>query len=129
MEKKTVDVIIPVYRPDDSWKNLVDMLNRQTYPVNVIRVMNTGQENWHPEYETWSSKMIVNHVAEDEFDHGTTRDAAARMSDADYLLFMTQDAVPADTHLVEYLAKAFDDPLVAAAYARQLAKKTVTRQS
>ena len=46
------------------------------------------------------------------------------MSQADYLLFMTQDAVPADTHLVEYLAKAFDDPLVAAAYARQLAKKT-----
>ena len=40
------------------------------------------------------------------------------------MLFMTQDAVPADTHLVEYLPKAFDDPLVEAAYARQLAKKT-----
>ena len=49
---------------------------------------------------------------------------AARKSTADLMLFMTQDAVPADTHLVEYLAKAFDDPLVAAAYARQLAKKT-----
>ena len=41
MEKKTVDVIIPVYRPDHLWKNLVDMLIRQTYPVNAIRVMNT----------------------------------------------------------------------------------------
>ena len=100
MERKIVDVIIPVYRPDDSWKNLVDMLNRQTYPVNAIRVMNTGRENWNPVYETWSSKMIVNHVTEDEFDHGATRDAAARMSDADYLLFMTQDAVPKDLTLV-----------------------------
>ena len=60
----------------------------------------------------------------EEFDHGATRDMAARKSTADLMLFMTQDAVPADTHLVEYLAKAFDDPLVAAAYARQLAKKT-----
>lgn len=121
MEKKTVDVIIPVYRPDDSWKNLVDMLNRQTYPVNAIRVMNTGQENWNPVYETWSSKMIVNHVAEDEFDHGATRDAAARMSDADYLLFMTQDAVPKDLTLVECMVRQMQEAEdIRVVYGRQL---------
>ena len=59
--------------------------------------------------------MEVYHIAPEEFDHGATRDMAARKSTADLMLFMTQDAVPADTHLVEYLAKAFDDPLVAAA--------------
>ena len=109
MERKTVDVIIPVYRPDHSWKNLVDMLNIQTYPVNIIRVMNTGRENWNPVYETWSSKMIVNHVTEDEFDHGATRDAAARMSNADYLLFMTQDAVPKDLTLVECMVRQMQE--------------------
>ncbi|MFQ9548757.1 MAG: hypothetical protein ACLRZ6_13755 [Lachnospiraceae bacterium] len=64
--------------------------------------------------------MEVYHLPE-EFDHGATRDMAARKSTADLMLFMT-DAVPADTHLVEYLAKAFDDPLVAAAYTDSLPK-------
>ena len=43
------------------------------------------------------------------------------MSDADFLLFMTQDAVPMDEHLVSSMLKAFEDDSVGAAYARQLA--------
>lgn len=36
---------------------------------------------------------------------------------------MTQDAVPANTHLIETLAKAFEDERTAIAYARQLARE------
>lgn len=124
MEKKTVDIIIPVYKPGWEWPRLLRMLKDQTYPIRQIRIMNTGRENWDPVYETWSDKMTVCHVTSEEFDHGGTRDQAARMSDADYLLFMTQDAVPADKRLVEELVGALeqaDD--VRAAYARQLPAK------
>lgn len=38
----------------------------------------------------------------------------------DLILFMTQDAVPADVYLVEKLVSAFEKEKVAAAYARQL---------
>ena len=57
MEKKTVDVIIPVYKPDGKWKRLVEGLERQTYPVHKILVMNTGEENWKKEYEQWCDRM------------------------------------------------------------------------
>lgn len=48
--------------------------------------------------------------------------AAMKLQGA-FLLFLTQDAVPADAHVIEELQKAFEDPQVAAAYARQLPAK------
>lgn len=124
MEKKTVDIIIPTCKPGREWKSLIKMLDEQTYPVRKICIMNTGKENWNPVYETWSDKMTVCHLTAEEFDHGKTRDSAARMSDADYLLFMTQDAVPADRKMVEELVEALEQAEdVRAAYARQLPAK------
>ena len=36
-------------------------------------------------------------------------------------MFMTDDAIPKDKYMVENLIKAFDDPIVTAAYGRQMA--------
>ena len=122
-EKKTVDVIIPVNYPDEKFQKILDRLAKQTYPAGRIIVINTDEKGF-PEDLRSPDNMEVYHIAPEEFDHGATRDMAARKSNADLLLFMTQDAVPADTHLIEHLVQAFDDPLVAAAYARQMAVKT-----
>ncbi len=122
-EMKTVDVIIPVNYPDEKFQKILDRLEKQTHPVERIIVINTDEAGF-PKDLRRPSNMEVYHIAPEEFDHGATRDLAARKSTADLMLFMTQDAVPADMHLVEYLVKSFDDPLVAAAYARQLARKT-----
>ena len=45
MEKKTVDVIIPAYRPGEGWKQMLRGLEGQTWPVHRLIVMNTGKEN------------------------------------------------------------------------------------
>lgn len=119
--KKTVDVIIPAYKPNEQWKELILRLKTQTYPVNTILVMNTGKENWKKEYETWADYMKVIHIQKDEFDHGGTRHKAADLSEADYMLFMTQDAIPDNNLLVENLVKAMEqEDGIGAAYARQL---------
>ena len=39
------------------------------------------------------------------------------------MLFMTQDAVPADEYLIEELLKPYEDPKVSATYARQLPRE------
>lgn len=70
--------------------------------------------------------LALVHLPQEEFDHGGTRDRAAAMSQADVLLFMTQDAVPADEYLIERLLAQLGDNTggaVAAAYARQLPDK------
>ena len=99
------------------------MLQKQTYPIGTILIVNT-EEKFFPEkgYETWQNVQI-RHIETEDFDHGGTRDGAASLLDGDLILFMTQDAVPADVYLVEKLVSAFEKEKVAAAYARQLPDK------
>ncbi len=119
----TVDVLIPAYHPDEKFQTLLDRLSAQTYPIRRIIVINTDREGYPESKIREPEQMELFHIEKDEFDHGTTRSRAAARSEADLMLFMTQDAVPADRHLVERLVKAFEDPTIGAAYARQLPHK------
>lgn len=118
--KKTVDVILPVYRPDEKFRENLSRLAGQTYSINRIIIMNTDEAFWIPEYISGYGQAEVHHVTKREFDHGGTRRAAAALSDADILVFLTQDAVPYGPDLIEKLAEKLQIDGVKAAYARQL---------
>ena len=75
-------------------------------------------------YAGMNNLSIIN-IRKEEFNHGGTRNKGVSMSDAEFVLMMTQDAVPADTHLLEELVRPFAEEQVAATYARQLATKEV----
>lgn len=122
MEKKTVDVIIPVYRPGKEFGELLRRLEKQEYRPEKILVMNTGRENWNEEWEKCPI-LEVHHLEQKDFDHGGTRKAGAALSDADILLFMTQDALPADKKLIGNLIRPLEEEKTGAAYARQLPKE------
>ena len=103
-----MDVVIPVYRPGKEWEQLLEGLARQNRKPDRILVINTGKEYWNSRWEKLLPGMEVVHIAPEAFDHGGTRDRAAQMSRADFLVFMTQDAVPADERLLEELEKAME---------------------
>lgn len=115
-----VDVLIPVYRPDGKLTELLKRLKMQNYPIHRVILMNTEEKHFPAELTGIWDRVEVYHLAKEEFDHGGTRDRGVRMSTADLVLCMTQDAMPADETLIEELVKPFDDPKVWAAYARQL---------
>lgn len=123
MDSYTVTVIIPVYKPDEKFRKLMKGLKRQTYPIKEILIMNTEEEFWKDAWIQGIENVRVEHLKKEEFDHGGTRARAAAVSTGNILVFFTQDAVPADEHVVEELVKAFHDPKVGAAYGRQLADK------
>ncbi len=117
----TVDAVIPVYRPGKELKELLEKLNDQSVPLQHIILMNTGEAPWKDEVEKRYPRCDVRLLKKEEFDHGGTRHQAAASSNADYLLFLTQDAMPKDRFLVEKLLESFSkDPAVKAAYGRQL---------
>lgn len=119
MNKKIVDVIIPTYKPDNKFNKLIQSLQCQTYPIHQIHVIHTklpGEKEVCGESEL----IKVTNIRPEEFDHGATRARGAEESDAEILVFMTQDAVPENGRVIEELVKAFDDEEVAAAYGRQL---------
>ena len=115
-----VDVLIPVYRPDGKLTELLKRLKTQNYPIHRVILMNTEEKHFPTELTGIWDRIEVYHLAKEEFDHGGTRDRGVRMSTADLVVCMTQDAMPADETLIEELVKPFDDPEVWAAYARQL---------
>lgn len=122
---RTVDVIIPVYKPKERLKKLLDRLEKQRYPVHRIIIMNTGREYWNDEEFKRFPNLEVHHVTKQEFDHGGTRNQGASYSAADIMVFMTDDAVPADTGLIGALVNGLsgsgpDGEKVVMAYARQL---------
>ena len=121
MENIKVDVIIPVYHPGKEFSVLLERLTEQTAVIHRIIAMNTEENYWNKELEQKYPLLEVHHLKKSEFDHGGTRAWAAELSDAEIMVFMTQDAVPADRNLIENLVKALEkEKMIAAAYARQL---------
>ncbi|HCD44788.1 MAG TPA: glycosyl transferase family 2 [Lachnoclostridium sp.] len=125
MQEKTVDVIIPVYKPDEKLKLLLRRLGKQSYPIRRIIIMNTERSYWKEEEYSWVPNLEVHHVTKEEFDHGGTRNQGAGYSEADIMVFMTDDAVPADGNLIGALVRSFDQTgkgkeKVVMAYGRQL---------
>lgn len=118
---KKIDVIIPVWKPGKEFEKLLELLSGQSRLPERIILMNTGEAPWKQEIEKKYPLCEVHFVRKEEFDHGGTRHLGAELSRADYLLFMTQDAVPADEFLIENLLAGFDwEEGIKAVYGRQL---------
>lgn len=122
----SLDLIIPTYLPDQKLDLLLERIRKQRVQPNRILLLNTvvpGKEDIvMPYIEKYG--VEVHQIDQKEFDHGGTRDYGAGLSKADYIMFMTQDAVPVDNHLIVSLMKAFEeDEQIALCYARQIAGK------
>lgn len=124
----TVDVLIPAYRPGKKFARLLAMLEKQSHPVRKIIVVNTERAYWNEAGYGGVKGLEVHHITKEEFDHGGTRNLLMSLSDAEVCVCMTDDAVPADEHLIENLLKGFEragagGETVISVYARQLADR------
>ncbi len=138
MAKLDVDIIIPTYKPDERFGELLRRLGQQALPAKRVIIINTEKELWQAasfDKSPVEKGMLENgsavelyHIRKEEFDHGGTRAMAASMATADIMLFMTQDAMPANSRLTEEIRKVWADESavkegagdIGAAYARQL---------
>ena len=121
---KTVDVIIPTYKPGSKFIRQQEMLQKQTYPVNRVIIVNTEEKFLDRRLLQDYENVSVTDISVKEFDHGATRNLGVSKSRADYFLMMTDDAVPKDEHMVENLVKMMEssqDKEIGAVYGRQLA--------
>ena len=123
MKNQTVDVVIPVYHPGESFGKLLDMLGKQTRtPSKIILMITENGEKVHPEYDA-VPRLEYHSVRPEAYDHGGTRTSGAAFGSSGYILFMTEDAVPEGETFIERLLSGFEDPGVAAVYARQLPRE------
>ncbi len=130
----SVDVIIPTYKPGKRLFGILKMLNRQTYPVRRMILINTEEAYFEKFIYGMSvdkayamdqiyQKVELHHISQKEFDHGGTRRFGVSLTDADIFVCMTDDALPRNERLIEEMVKGLTKEKVAVCYARQIANK------
>jgi len=67
-----------------------------------------------------SAGAEVSCIRQEDFSHGGTRTARAADARGEFLVFLSQDALPADALFLTHLVAPFSDSKVAGAYARVL---------
>jgi len=112
-------IIIPTYYAESYISKLLTQLQQQTIDdYELIIIDSSSQDRTVEITKAYTDNVIV--IPQDEFDHGGTRAKAALMAKGEILIFMTQDALPANEYTLANIIKPFNDVEVAAVYGRQL---------
>ena len=127
MMNKEFTAIIPTWRPGNEFGELIRRLQKQKLPPKRILIINTDERYFKEDLIGDWTDVSVLHIEKKDFDHALTRNLGVSLSDTPFLLFMTMDAIPADRNLTKILLDAFDDPLVAVSFARQMPVKECGR--
>lgn len=126
MVKIGLTVIIPTLNGGERFRRLLARLAVQSVIVDELLVVDSDSDDATVAIaEEFGAHVIP--IKREEFDHGSTRSMAAKRSSNDYLLFLTQDAVPDDRHLIErLLVPLLEDQQVVMSYGRQIAAPDAT---
>jgi len=117
-------VIIPTYNAGETWVESIRAINSQVVKADEVLIIDSGS---HDESVSISidAGFRVESIEKSLFDHGGTRSMAVDIcSPCEFVVFLTQDAVLADTNAIKNILAPFDDVGVAAVCGRQLPRKT-----
>jgi rhamnosyltransferase len=114
-----ISVVIPTRNGGSRFGELLAALRGQSRPPDEILVIDSGSSDETLELARRFGARIIP-IAPRDFDHGTTRTLGARSACGEVLVYLTQDAVPADSEALALLLASLADERVAAAYGRQL---------
>ncbi len=117
-----VSVIIPALNAEKELPALLHALSEQTLQAEEILVTDSESADRTVQIAEATGRVRVIPVRRKDFDHGGTRDLALRASRGDTVVFLTQDAVPADRHFLENLIRPLEQEGVAVSTGRQLPK-------
>ena len=117
-----VSVIIPTYQAAPYIAGLLRALQAQSHAPHEIMVMDSSSTDGTAAIVQQAAIANVQFqvIPKTEFNHGGTRTRAAKRVTGDVLVFMTQDAQPANEHYLAELIKPIMQHQAVACFARQL---------
>ncbi len=118
-------MIIPTWNAARHLCVLLPTLRRQQPPPDEIIVIDSTSPDGSAAIARAAGCTVAT-VAQADFNHGGTRNAAAKLATGDILVFMTQDALPANERFLAALTAPLREasldgrPATTGAYARQI---------
>jgi rhamnosyltransferase len=115
-----VVLCIPTLNPGDNARKLTAVVTGQTRTPDECLIVDSGSSDGSASIFRAAGMKVLS-IPPSEFNHGRTRQICVDMaSDADIIIFLTQDAFLANREALERLLRSFGDKNVGAAYGRQL---------
>jgi rhamnosyltransferase len=116
----TISVIIPTLNAERYIRSLVMALKSQSTEPDEILVIDSESNDQTCSIAIELGCKIIS-IKRNEFNHGSTRNRAAKIARGEILVFMTQDAKPENTEFLVNLTHPIRQKIAAATYARQIA--------
>lgn len=122
-------VVIPIKNPDQLLVECICSVGGQQYKHDTClllvssghdkRLLDTVMHDYADRVH-----MYLRNISPNEFQHGRTRNLAAKYIDADFYVFLTQDAIPANSDwLANLVHPLIENKNVAGSYSRHIAHK------
>ena len=122
-----ISVIIPTLNGGNELPALMEALQKQNRTVDEIIVVDSESDDETVAFCKANKSINLLQIARKDFDHGRTRDMALRKSIGDIVVFLTQDALPANTEFLDNLIAPLQDETIAVSTGRQIAKNNATK--
>jgi rhamnosyltransferase len=117
--KSRIYIIVPTLNACSDWVRFAPALLANISPGQVLVIDSSSNDGTQELAQ--AAGFAVRTIPRPEFNHGGTRQLGIELlSDADIVVFLTQDAILADSEAIDRLTSAFDDLSIGAAYGRQL---------
>jgi len=115
---------IPTLNAGERWPDVIHAIATQRVQPDQKIIIDSGSTDNTLDLPTLATFEIVT-IAKQDFDHGGTRQMAInRFPDADLYIFLTQDAILANSEALANLIAIFEEnPTIGVAYGRQLPHK------
>ncbi len=114
-------IIIPTFNASRYLESLCESLEAQGIQKRQVLVVDSSStDNTRELVERAGFRL--RRIPKEDFRHGATRQMASGLTNNDFIIFLTQDALPVGGDCFTKLLSAFEDPEIAAAYGRQLAR-------
>ena len=119
-----VSVVIPTRNAGDKFDSVLGAIFKCKAGIELdVNVVDSGSSD---NTRDIASRYPVNliEIAPSRFTHGSARNLGAKCAKGDILVFITQDAIPADQNWLLNLLKNFHDENVAGVYGRQIPEES-----
>lgn len=118
-QRQDASVILLTYNGDKYLAQTIEMLWRQQQLAEIIAIDSGSTDATLDILQ--QPGVILHQIPKADFGHARTRNLAAKMASGKYIVFLTQDATPADSCWLEQLLMAFQRfGKVAGCYSRQI---------
>lgn len=116
----SVGVVIPTLNAGEHVPRMVSALQSQTLvPERFLVIDSSSEDDTVAGFRAAGAEIRI--IPRESFDHGGTRQMAVEiLSDLEFIIFLTQDAIPAHPEALANLIAAFENRKTGVAYGRQL---------